>query len=580
MAILIEYDYKSKKKQFIEKNLKNGENLFKHFNNEQIQFLMNYYEQYTKYLFYKLRKNLRLEVSKNKIKVLSDLKGEGEWEFAGMRDTKGFGQVYCELGHPLRYEYKARNKTNGNTIIFGSTCVGDFFELDQKGVNALKKLKDTMNKELQTLIAVVKLNYKTEYLLHECKDYGKLIILLDRSGVEYIPQSYIKDTIIKFNSLNLPVPTTLLEDFNLSGFFGKGLSCLNISNDMFSQYAESIKDCPSNFVIEASKELHYFFSRAFQQNIRDLPYLRGYSTAKNMGMLSADNILNYTKLWNSRISAIKELEQIYIKEGLQVNFIDIYEFIDKMNKPVPEQYKNCLHFLASFLNKDDEILMWRERSEALQLLSTKNISYYKHYISNFEELVETYKQDTYIKAVVAMSKHLVCHVQAYYAKLKNDEERKLAENSIRQSQEDEKRIVNDYLELKITKENMFSIRGGKVAYGVIIEQKLPYERWSQAQWIWIKEAYNALKARENSGVAEKPIAAPNQNNNTQEVNNKYLLEDRPDVAKKVDHILTSQSLYKLPEYLRNIVKTVGNSEKVSDKQIKHVDYAFNLLKNC
>ncbi len=572
MVLLNEYDYKERKRSYIENNLKGGENLFKHFTPEQVEFLMNYYEQYTVYLFYKIRKNLRLEVSKNKIKILSDLKGDGEWEFAGMRDTKGFGDVYCELGHPLRYAYKARNKTNGNTIIFGSTCVGDFFELDQKGINDLKKLKDTMQKELRTLIAVIKLNLQKEYLIYECKDFGRLASLFGTGCASYLPQSYVKDNIVKCNSLGLPIPATLVEEYRLKSVMSKGLEMFSLRNDMFAQFANTFTDCSSHFVIDAVKSLDRFFARAFQVRVPELPYIYGYSVAKYMRMFNIENIVKFPTVWKQRITAVKELEQLYIDNGLQVNFIDIYELRDKINKPIPEQYVECLHFLASFLNRDSEIPFSKGRSDKCGLLGIHNLNIYEKYILNFEHYIETYKQEQYIKAVVVMSKVLLKHVQDYYAKMQEDLIKKQEEEKARVSIEEEKRIVNEYLKTKITNENKYSIKGGKVAYGVIIEQKVPCERWSQAQWIWIKEAYNAFKAVEAKHDAH--VAKTEEVNKGIEVNNKYKLGDKPDIKNKIDTILESPYYHNLDEKTRSIINTVNTFKNVSDRQIKYIEQAY------
>ena len=39
-----------------------------------------------------------------------ELKGDGDWQFDGMYDAHKKGAASCELGHPLRYVYRARNK--------------------------------------------------------------------------------------------------------------------------------------------------------------------------------------------------------------------------------------------------------------------------------------------------------------------------------------------------------------------------------------------------------------------------------------------------------------------------------------
>ena len=128
-------EYQNVKKQYIKLNGINSDNVYSYFNNEAVLILLRkYYEVYTKFLFNKLMGSLRLEVSKEKAEKLIDLKGQGSWEFAGMVDMYDRGAATCELGHPLRYVYKAVNVKNGEILNFGSRCVGDFFDLDAKGV--------------------------------------------------------------------------------------------------------------------------------------------------------------------------------------------------------------------------------------------------------------------------------------------------------------------------------------------------------------------------------------------------------------------------------------------------------------
>ena len=107
-------DYESSKKEFIKLQDLNSDNIYTYFSNDDMLLLIRrYYEIYTKFLFNQLMGSLRLEVSSQKAEKLMNLKGVGSWEFAGMIDVYERGKETCELGHPLRYVYKARNVDNG-----------------------------------------------------------------------------------------------------------------------------------------------------------------------------------------------------------------------------------------------------------------------------------------------------------------------------------------------------------------------------------------------------------------------------------------------------------------------------------
>ena len=138
---MLEKEYLRLKREFIKVNGLSSDNIYNYLNDKQINIIRKYYEVYTKYLFNRLMGSLRLEVSENKAKKLVELKGTGNWEFAGMVDMLKKGVATCELGHSIRYVYSAKNTSNDKILHFGSHCVGDFFDMDEKGVSALIRVK-------------------------------------------------------------------------------------------------------------------------------------------------------------------------------------------------------------------------------------------------------------------------------------------------------------------------------------------------------------------------------------------------------------------------------------------------------
>ena len=162
-----------------------SDNIYNYFESERILLLIRrYYEVYTKFLFNKLMGSLRLEVSPEKAEKLAKLKGLGSWEFAGMIDMYDRGKATCELGHPIRYVYKAVNTENGQTLNFGSRCVGDFFDLDSQGLKALIKVKDEMFLELKDIVSIKNQNLMDEHYKYDRGELGLIIKATGLKGIE------------------------------------------------------------------------------------------------------------------------------------------------------------------------------------------------------------------------------------------------------------------------------------------------------------------------------------------------------------------------------------------------------------
>ena len=107
-------------------------------------------------------------------KQLDSLKSNGDWRYAGWLDTGGTQYGYtCTLGHPLRYLHLAWDITIGDIeecffgeeynvdyekiiqsnhcIVFGSKCIGDFFEVDKECVAALRRTQTDSLKDMALL---------------------------------------------------------------------------------------------------------------------------------------------------------------------------------------------------------------------------------------------------------------------------------------------------------------------------------------------------------------------------------------------------------------------------------------------
>jgi hypothetical protein len=164
------YDYDDFEEEIIEDEEPEGSvvsKLYEQLNEEQIRTLKRYYLWYSQRLFTDAQKDPTLGLKdKNKIKAkknaLNQLRGDGEWRYAGFLDTGSRDAGYtCTLGHPLRYMHLAWDITKGDIetcffgenynkdfesvinsndcIIYGIKCIGDFFEVNADCISNLQR---------------------------------------------------------------------------------------------------------------------------------------------------------------------------------------------------------------------------------------------------------------------------------------------------------------------------------------------------------------------------------------------------------------------------------------------------------
>lgn len=141
--------------------------LYENLSEEQIKILKRYYLWYSQRLFNDAQKDPTLGLKDQKKiqakkSALNQLRGNGEWRYAGFLDT---GSIYagytCTLGHALRYMHLAWDITVGdietcffgedynidfediirsnNCIVYGIKCIGDFFEVDSECIKNLQR---------------------------------------------------------------------------------------------------------------------------------------------------------------------------------------------------------------------------------------------------------------------------------------------------------------------------------------------------------------------------------------------------------------------------------------------------------
>ena len=192
--------------------------VFKSMTPAQKKAIQDYYMWYTVSIYENMAKGSRFKAKESKVETLAQLRGEDEWEFAGIRDCGFLGASKCELGHPLRYEYYAvARDEEGNEIhriIFGETCSGDFFQISKEDMAKLVKTRMMMTDEIK-MLADITTNHT------EKEEWDKLKLLVDvlkkiatkpntKEVMHRVFGVKTGNTLANFISVNLPFPESLV----------------------------------------------------------------------------------------------------------------------------------------------------------------------------------------------------------------------------------------------------------------------------------------------------------------------------------------------------------------------------------
>lgn len=140
-------------------------NLYDSLTDVQFDLVKKYFRWRSRSVFKELKVTGVFVTKPTKAQELANLMGDAEdWVYDGTVDTGELGGGVCELGHPLRYEHYAYSETAKTSIIFGTTCMSDFFEVDPKVVTAIKKTQETLMKELRAIVYVMQTDKADDYI--------------------------------------------------------------------------------------------------------------------------------------------------------------------------------------------------------------------------------------------------------------------------------------------------------------------------------------------------------------------------------------------------------------------------------
>lgn len=118
-----------------------------------LSVIQDYYQYYSKAYYDMNSDNMFLETKEWKRPELQRLQAGREWIYAGTKDLRCVCS-WCTLGHPIRYEcYAISEKPEGgyDKIVFGETCVADFFNISKHDLKLLQEIRKTMSDEMSLI---------------------------------------------------------------------------------------------------------------------------------------------------------------------------------------------------------------------------------------------------------------------------------------------------------------------------------------------------------------------------------------------------------------------------------------------
>lgn len=533
-------DYESAKKNYIKLENLNSDNIYEYFNNESVLLLIRrYYEVYTKFLFNQLMGSLRLEVSAQKAEKLMALKGTGSWEFAGMIDMYERGKATCELGHPLRYVYKARNIENNEILNFGSRCVGDFFDLDSKGVRALIKVKDEMFEELKEMAAIKKLGLMEEHYTYDCENLGLMLKLFGVEGVKkVIDLNPLMPIVYDFVSLGLPIPKSLIKQISK---FNDDLSTIMIS----PKYLE-IDMVKLDILRDSELSLvSLMFTNSYQDVLDNIEKGKVATTSDFYNFRTVQELNIAISHWLNRNERLLKAQDYFKKQGIDLPWIDIYRYMikNRLYTDNPKIYYGVETLLVFDKNIPVESTVYMP----------KDYGYKGYQLSpraheDFDDLISYLASKEFLMAIKDVYSSLNVVVEK-----ENKEKNELDE-------------MMQFLQENLDKEEYSSLKGIMGVRDIVLKKRLDANDMSDKQLSYVKSVYQSMKSQ-----GEK--ASNSTSNVDGAINNRYTLSEKPEILAKIQRL--QREVNELPSLVEKILNTVMSSKFVSDKQIIQIDKAFD-----
>ena len=592
--------------------------------------LQIYYSWYTIDKYKELAKNVRLKLAVGKAEKLAELRGITKWKFGGVWDTGYTGASYCELGHPLRYEYYAIPdddlSTDDDRIVFGETCAADFFHISPEDMRNLVKTRTIMSDEIQLMADIVANGLESKYYKKLSLLYKILHKLGTRQNIEDAFGVKVGGTLVNFIYSSLPIPMSLA--IECTRYIRKDAKKFWLC--VFPEYADVIEEIYGgyrreqlfmgaklylNFIAENKLEGEYAYNPLDKNSVRrrDVGAYNKQSRAimsnklREISRYALCREFDYKEI-TDLLASIKELMEFAskLKEELKIYNIEMAS-----KSELDELARHAESFLRKEKDKEIEYaksIVWNS------LVNSGEMSYYRKCVRSFSRYeehrrIEQLKKDIdsskdygLSKIIIMFIEHLIDakiirrmqeNIQSIsnngieeVSEVQNENTENNSEHTNEASKQEEEVVVDKQEKVVEAKENKEEDTEEKTE----VLKKLMNDKPNipETREIRIAKAildtgklYKDLSPRQKYRIDQTIAVYENRN-----YNQTYRLDEREDIKslvksliEKADSVEMSEVLVKYPNTLK-IAYTVEKYNKASDKQLKYLNSALEMLNNA
>ena len=569
--------------------------VFECMSEEQKQVLKGYYVWYTVDKYKSLAKSLRLNIPAGKVEKLAELRGIEDWEFGGVWDTGVMGGSACALGHPLRYEYYAvpcNDRDNEYArLVFGELCASDFFNISPEQMRNLVKTRKIMSDEIK-LISDAVLNEQEHFVMLKAELLYAIIRKLGtKENILEVFGTKVGYTILSFLVTKLPMPMSLvlecskaINEYGIMAFY----------KQVFPEYADGINYIYStgkrdtvmewnreylNFIATNKIEGHYAYDPLNEEfKRRDVGKYNKTSRWQRHRLLNGifkyacctkftfEELETYLYCWTN-------VAQLYDKVAYKLRKssygkADTYEVgtmaedYIRYNNPTDTEMKERVALNNLFVAQK-YASGFTEYDKVYTISRVRNIEVVKEIFDFFlSSDVEGIMQG-FVNYVDKVTKPVVDKEEDKPKENVHKEEVNIPKNEQNSTEEDNLDKLRRLMESRTDIEENDGIT---IAKSIINTYKSYKDLTPKQKW----RIDNTIKIYEGSQEPDK-------------TNNKYSLDDRPDVKSMVERLLSKaddvemQKVLEVEPVVLKIAFSVTKYNKVSDKQLKHILKAIEIL---
>lgn len=612
--------------------------VFSAMSDTQKSVIKAYYIWYTVDKYKSLAKSVRLDLAVGKAEQLAELRGITEWEFGGIEDAGFLGAARCQLKHPVRYKYYAvpvDDRDNPDArIIFGETCSADFFHIKPEDMKNLVKTRTIMSDEIKLMADILTNNQERLYMGKAALLYAVIRKLSTTEKIVSVFGEKVGKTLISFVMTKLPFPMSLV--LEASKVVGKNKFDFYLK--VFPEYANTIREILGNnysnsIIYGGNRYLEFIASNKIEGDYTYNP-LDETIKRRDIGAYNKDTRYRRQRLLYTiegtalcRDFTFEELDSLLYCSDTLLKFKAAIDNEFKDSKYMKEDPIGFVKRSKNFADEDG--LDIGTRNERIAIHNALMISSeYNHYGSKFLYYTEdrTYALNhKYIKHLRTSLNNvenkftgILTAFSKYYNDIEGEKEREAKEQIARiekemeeQAERDKKRqeaerikkeqeekaneekrlaeeakkneeLANDKTtQLKKLIEDNTSIDmtpGIEVAKSILESGKLYNELSPKQRW----RIDDTIKIYENSIKGDK-TEYNNSDSNKEEVNRSYSLDEYPEIKEKAERILSKKDdkimkkIEKTVPFALKIALTVTRYNKASDKQLKHINKAIEIL---